>query len=161
MPADGVLMSHLTMPDRNRSTGVGQPDEKHLLSHATFGVHLREAAPATTFMTTRFPSVVLPEGYNGKILLALVKASDIEDTVVLRSGDLWHREILRNTETEISRLGLNAVAVHELGGAWVRSHRDGGFIVFGGSDEYGACDTSLAAQLLQRQFPGRTIRVED
>jgi len=47
------------------------------------------------------PPVILPEGYNGKILLVSVSGTMILKTVVLRSGDLWHREILRNTENEI------------------------------------------------------------
>ena len=47
------------------------------------------------------PPVILPEGYNGKILLASIAGPTISTRVILRSGDLWHREILRNTENEI------------------------------------------------------------
>lgn len=62
------------------------------------------------------PSVVLPEGYRGKILLVSISVKK-ERAVVLRSGDLWHREILRNTEVEIQALGLSGAQVDELGGA--------------------------------------------
>jgi D-3-phosphoglycerate dehydrogenase len=69
---------------------------------------------------SRISPVILPEGYNGKILLVSVSGGGINKTVLLRSGDLWHREILRNTETEIKNLGFDNALVHELGGALVR-----------------------------------------
>jgi D-3-phosphoglycerate dehydrogenase len=70
---------------------------------------------------SRISPVILPEGYNGKILLVSVSGGGINKTVLLRSGDLWHREILRNTETEIKNLGFDNALVHELGGALVRA----------------------------------------
>jgi hypothetical protein len=51
------------------------------------------------------PAVILPDGYRGKILLVLIAVGE-ESLVVLRSGDLWYREILRNTEAEVFNLGL-------------------------------------------------------
>ena len=51
------------------------------------------------------PPVVLPEGYRGKILLVSISIG-AERVVVLRSGDLWHREILpalRETDGLIGR----------------------------------------------------------
>ena len=56
--------------------------------------------------------VILPEGYKGKILLVSVSGNGIEEMVILRSGDLWHREILRNTEKEIRDLGYSNARVH-------------------------------------------------
>ena len=50
--------------------------------------------------------VILPEGYRGKILLVSVSGGIIENSVILRSGDQWHNEILRETQTEIKDLGL-------------------------------------------------------
>ena len=41
------------------------------------------------------PTVILPDGYRGKILLVLIIRGETS-MVALRSGDLWHREILRN-----------------------------------------------------------------
>ncbi|MBW2441976.1 MAG: hypothetical protein JRH12_15965, partial [Deltaproteobacteria bacterium] len=51
-------------------------------------------------MKKRIPDIILPEGYNGKILLVSVSGGGIPKSVLLRSGDLWHREILRNTAAE-------------------------------------------------------------
>jgi len=61
------------------------------------------------------PAVILPDGYRGKILLVLIAVGE-ESLVVLRSGDLWHREILRNTEAEVFNLGLTDAQVNEPGG---------------------------------------------
>ncbi len=105
--------------------------------------------------------VILPEGYSGKILLASVSADAIAKTVILRSGDLWHREILRNTETEIRNLGLPGAQVHELGGARVDFEPDGTIRVFGSSQQFGACDKEYAAELIRKAFPGRTVAVKD
>ncbi|MBU0652398.1 MAG: hypothetical protein KKG96_05905, partial [Proteobacteria bacterium] len=48
------------------------------------------------------PMVILPDGYRGKILLVLIIRGETS-MVALRSGDLWHREILRNTRAEMIR----------------------------------------------------------
>ena len=102
------------------------------------------------------PTVVLPEGYRGKILLVSI-AVGAERMVVLRSGDLWHREILRNTEAEIRALGLSGARIDELGGAHLRFEADGSILIWGGSDEYGACDHEYAAALLKSVWPERKI----
>ena len=49
--------------------------------------------------------IILPEGYNGKILLVMIRGGPLDRMILLRSGDMWHREILRNTENEIKELG--------------------------------------------------------
>ena len=103
------------------------------------------------------PAVVLPEGYRGKILLLSIAVGK-ERMVALRSGDLWHREILRNTEAEIRALGLSA-QVHELGGAHLRFEPDGSILIGGGSDDFGACDLHAAASLVKTLWPDRTIEV--
>lgn len=102
------------------------------------------------------PAVVLPEGYRGKILLVSISIG-AERMVVLRSGDLWHREILRNTEAEIRALGFSGARIDELGGAHLRFETDGSVLIWGGSDEYGACDHEYAAALLKSVWPERKI----
>ncbi len=110
-------------------------------------------------MDKRIPETVLPEGYNGKILLVSIGSAEIEDRVVLRSGDDWHREILRNTEAEIRGYGIDAARVHELGGAWVKFDEDGNIVIYGFSEEFGACDKTVAAGFLCRLYPERTVRI--
>jgi len=105
--------------------------------------------------------VILPEGYNGKILLASVSGDGIKKTVLLRSGDLWHREILRNTEAEIKNLGFENAQVHEIGGALVRFEPDGAITIYGASEEFGACDKEFAAEMVRKEFRKRTIKVRD
>ncbi len=105
--------------------------------------------------------VILPEGYSGKILLVSVAGEMIDKTVILRSGDLWHREILRNTENEIRGLGVVNVQVHQIGGALLRFEPDGAVIIYGSSHEYGVCDKEYAATLVRDAFPGRRVAVRD
>ena len=105
--------------------------------------------------------VILPEGYNGKILLVSVTGNTIGKTVLLRSGDLWHREILRNTEKEIRDIGVFDAQVHALGGALVRFETDGSILIYGNSHEFGACDKQYAAEMVQSAFPGRRVAVRD
>ncbi len=103
------------------------------------------------------PPAILPEGYNGKILLVSVSSAAITKTVILRSGDVWHREILRNTENEIRNYGIADAQVHQLGGAWVRFETDGTIIIYGRSQEFGACDKAYAAELVRDLFPHRRV----
>jgi len=107
------------------------------------------------------PPVILPEGYNGKILLVSVSSAEIDKTVVLRSGDVWHREILRNTENEIRSYGIADAQVHQLGGALVRFEPDGTIIIYGRSQEFGACDKAYAAELVRGLFPERRVLVRN
>jgi hypothetical protein len=102
--------------------------------------------------------VILPQNYNGKILLASVSGGIIENSVILRSGDLWHSEILRETQGEIRDLGLVNTDVHPLGGAWARFENDGTIRIWGSSDQYGACDKGFAAELIRKVYPGKRIK---
>jgi len=102
----------------------------------------------------------LPEGYVGKILLVLLTGGGFADIVCLRSGDDWHREILHNTRAEIADLGFPDAQVHPLGGAYAGLDSDGSIVIWGTSDEFGCCDKDLAARLIARAYPGRTVRVE-
>lgn len=105
------------------------------------------------------PAVILPEGYAGKILLVSISGNGIEDKLILRSGDLWHREILRNTEAEIRDLGYPGARVHEQGGAHLRFEPGGTIVIHGTSEQYGACDKEYAAGLVREAFPGRRVEV--
>ena len=107
------------------------------------------------------PEVILPEGYNGKILLVSVSGDGIEKSVLLRSGDLWHREILRNTEAEIKNLGFENARVHELGGALARFEANGAITIYGASEEFGACDKKFAEKIIKKKYKDRTIRIRD
>jgi hypothetical protein len=107
------------------------------------------------------PKIILPEGYTGKILLVSVSGAGIEDKIILRSGDLWHREILRNTEAEIRNLGFRDAQVSELGGAHLCFEPDGTIIIYGNSQQYGTCDKEYAARLVKDEFPGRRVDVRD
>ncbi|MHB9096977.1 MAG: hypothetical protein ACYC5X_04050 [Syntrophales bacterium] len=112
--------------------------------------------PAETKLETMLPSVVLPEGYCGKILLVSIAVKK-ERVVVLRSGDHWHREILRNTEAEIRALGLSGARVDELGGAHLRFEADGSIFIWGSSEQFGTCDYEYVAALLRLVWPGRKV----
>ena len=109
--------------------------------------------------TNLIAPVILPQGYNGKILLASVTGGIIEDNIILRSGDLWHSEILRETQAEIKDLGLINAEVYPLGGAWAR-FEDDDIIIWGSSDQYGACDKKFAAELIRKVYPDRKIGFE-
>jgi hypothetical protein len=112
--------------------------------------------PAETRLKTVIPSVILPEGYCGKILLVSIAVKK-ERIVVLRSGDLWHREILRNAEAEIRALGLSGARVDELGGAHLRFETDGSIFIWGSSEQFGTCDYDCVAALLRSVWPGRKV----
>ncbi|MCP4690250.1 MAG: hypothetical protein GY859_19510 [Desulfobacterales bacterium] len=120
-------------------------------------VGLRDHGPDPARMIAE---VELPEGCNGKILMASISGGVVEGLVCLRSGDEWHREILRNTEKEILDLGFGHSRVYSLGGAHARFESDGAIRIWGASDEYGACDKELAAEMIRRAFPGRRVRVD-
>jgi len=101
----------------------------------------------------------LLEGYNGKILMVAVMGGSVGKKICLRSGDLWHREILKNTQKEIKDIGLVKSDVYELGGASVRFEPNGDILIHGTSDDYGSCDKNLAAELIQKKFPDHNIIV--
>lgn len=105
--------------------------------------------------------VELPEGCDGKILMVALNGGGFADTVCLRSGDDWHREILRNTRAELKDLGFVHTRVDPLGGAYAQFEPDGGIVIWGTSDEYGCCDKEEAARMIARVHPGRPVRIED
>ncbi len=103
----------------------------------------------------------LPEAYVGKILMVLLAGCGFDDTVCLRSGDDWHREILNNTRAEIADLGFPDVQVRHLGGAYAGFDSTGSIVIWGSSDEFGCCDKDLAARLIARAYPEKTVRIEE
>ena len=103
--------------------------------------------------------VDLQEGYQGKILLVRIVGGKAHGIVCLRSGDEWHREILQKTKRELQDLGFENSDVVPVGGAWVRFEEDNRIIVYGSSDEFGACDKKTAAGLISNAFPGKQIVV--
>ena len=84
----------------------------------------------------------------------------IENCVILRSGDLWHSEILREAQGEIRDLGLVTTEVHPFGGAWARFENDDTILIWGRSDQYGACDKEVAAELIRKVYPDKKINFE-
>ncbi len=103
---------------------------------------------------------ILPDGYRGKILLLSVSGGVIENTVILRSGDLWHSEILRETQGEIRDLGLVSSDTYPLGGAWTRFEKDGSIVIWGTSDQFGTCDKEAAAKLIKKIYPDKELLIE-
>jgi hypothetical protein len=101
--------------------------------------------------------VRLPEGYEGKILLLVVMGGAADKRVLLRCGDEWHREILKDTEEEVSDLGFSGAVVEPLGGAWVRFDARGNIRIWGSSEEFGACDHHRAAEMIREFYPGRSV----
>ena len=100
--------------------------------------------------------IILPEGYNGKILLVMIVGGILDGQILLRSGDMWHREILRNTENEIKELGFAESDVYELGGAHVRFEKND-IVIFGTSDDFGSCDKVYASKLIQQLFKDKNV----
>jgi len=101
--------------------------------------------------------VDLAEGYAGKILLMRLLSARSEGTLCLRSGDLWHREILRDTEEEIVDLGFDLTTVSPVGGAWIRFDDKQIITLYSSSEEYGECDKQRAAQLIAGVYLGYSI----
>ena len=108
----------------------------------------------------KIPAVKLPEGYAGKILLVSISGDGLKKMTLLRSGDLWHREILRSTEQEIRNLGFDNFRVDQLGGAHLRFESNGSILIHGTSEQYGACDKEYAARLVKEKFPGRQVIIQ-
>ena len=104
-----------------------------------------------------FAPAILPEGYNGRILLMAVSGGVLNDLVCLRSGGDWHREILTDTREEILDLGFESALVDPVGGAFVRFDDNGSIEVYGISDEFGGCDKQAATDLIRQAFPGRKV----
>jgi hypothetical protein len=103
--------------------------------------------------------VDLPDRYSGKILLVMIKGGFLGSMVCLRSGDIWHREILRNTESEIKDLGFLESTVYEMGGAHVQFGKNDDIVIFGTSDDFGSCDKVYASKLIQQTFKDRNVTI--
>ncbi|RLC18017.1 MAG: hypothetical protein DRI24_04195 [Deltaproteobacteria bacterium] len=125
----------------------------------------RRLQSLTVFRTVGFipekmmSPVDLHEGYHGKILMVRIVGGGANGLVGLRSGDDWHREILRNTQEEIQDLGFDNSQVMPMGGAWVRFDPGDTIRVYGSSDEFGGCDKNIAADLLNSVFPNKKILI--
>jgi hypothetical protein len=102
---------------------------------------------------------ILPKGYNGKILIVTIMGGVIDGLNCLRSGDLWHREILQNTKNEIRELGFFQSSVYQLGGAHVRFETNKDIVISGTSNDFGSCDKVFASKLIQQVFKNRNIMV--
>ncbi|MCL2669672.1 MAG: hypothetical protein FWE89_03210 [Syntrophaceae bacterium] len=102
------------------------------------------------------PLVAVPEGYSGKVLLLAVTAGSHSWTI-LRSGGRWHRDILRACETEVHGLGLGQFSLAVRGGAHLRFADDGSLLIWGQSEEFGACNYREVMRLLKTHWPDREI----
>ena len=56
-------------------------------------------------------------------------------------------------------IGLTDVRVEEMGGAYLRFEADGSIRIWGGSDDFGACDLYYAATLVRSARPGCKVVV--
>lgn len=152
-----LIRQYETRAGRLRATGeTGEARRFARRVAALKGLLLHGPDPARMVAETE-----LPEAYVGKILMVLLAGGGFDDTVCLRSGDGWHREILHNTRLEIADLGFPDTQVHPLGGAYAGFDPDGRIAIWGTSDEFGCCDKEEAVRLIARAYPGRAIRIED
>ncbi len=101
------------------------------------------------------------EGYCGKILMVQISGGVFDNFVCLRSGDLWHREILKNTQNEFKQLGFLSSSVYEMGGAHITFHESLSLTIWGTSEDFGSCDKYLTSRLIGRKFPNYKIYLED
>ena len=104
-----------------------------------------------------FAPAILPEGYNGKILLMVISVGALNGRVCLRSGGDWHREILVDTQEEILDLGFENALVDPVGGAFIRFEDNRSIEIYGISDEFGGCDKQSATDLIRQIFPERKV----
>lgn len=102
-------------------------------------------------------SLNIEKGYQGKVLLVRIVGGKADGLICLRGGDDWHWQILANTKAELRELGFESSDVVPAGGAVIQFEPDGGIILYGRSDTYGACDKAIAADLLAKRFPDHKI----
>ena len=151
-----MILGYETRANQMQATGeIGEARRMARRAAALNGLLVHGPHPAQMVAETE-----LPEGYVGKILMVLLTGGGFDDTVCLRSGDGWHREILHNTQAEIADLGFPHTWVHPLGGAHARFGSDGSVIIWGTSNEFGCCDKDLAARLIARAYPEKTVKIE-
>ncbi|OEU55240.1 MAG: hypothetical protein BA862_06280 [Desulfobulbaceae bacterium S3730MH12] len=137
-----------------------EADDRQAKGDIRWAVRLRRRAKALKVSQAhgqnpekRIRRVVLPEGYNGKVLLVSVSVRQVWEMTCLRSGDDWHHKILQATEEEICDYGFPQANVCPVGGAWIRFMTDGAIVIYGTSDDFGECDKELASRLIKRTFP--------
>ena len=151
-----LILGHETRANQMQAAGeTGEARRMARRAAALNGLLVHGPHPAHMVAETE-----LPEGYVGKILMVLITGGGFDDTVCLRSGDSWHREILHNTRAEIADLGFPDAQVHPLGGAHAVFESDGSILIWGTSAEFGSCDKDLAARLIARAYPEKMVRVE-
>jgi hypothetical protein len=150
-----MILGYETRASRMQAAGeTGEARRMARRAAALNGLLVHGPDPAQVVAETE-----LPEGYAGKILMVQLTGGGFDDTVCLRSGDDWHREILHNTQAEIADLGFPDAQAHPLGGAYAGFDSDDSVVIWGTSDEYGCCDKDLAARLIARAHPGRAVRI--
>jgi len=110
---------------------------------------------------TVIPPVELPEGYCGKIMLLFMQGDCIAARTCLRSGDDWHREILRSFKDEVRDYGFETFQISPRGGAFAEFPPDGSIVLFGASEEFGRCPREDAIQLIQAAFPDKRVHWSD
>jgi hypothetical protein len=151
-----MIVEYETRASRMRAAGeIGEAIRLARRAGAPNRLLLHGPDPARLVVETE-----LPEDYVGKVLMMRVTGGAFDDTVILRSGDGWHREILHNTRAEMADLGFPEAEVHPLGGAYAGFDSDG-IVIWGNSDEYGCCDKEKASTMIARAFPGKLIRIEN
>jgi hypothetical protein len=152
-----MILGYETRANRMQAAGAaGEARRMARRAAALNGLLVHGPNPAQMVAETE-----LPEGYVGKILVVLLTGGGFDDTVCLRSGDARHREILHNTRAEIADLGFPDAQAHPLGGAHAGFDSDGSVVIWGTSDEFGCCDKDLAARLIARAYPKKTVRIEE
>jgi hypothetical protein len=152
-----MILGYETRASQMQAEGeVGEARRMARRAAALNGLLIHGPDPAQMLAETE-----LPEDYVGKILMVLLTGGGFDDTVCLRSGDDWHREILHNTRAEIADLGFPDAQIHPLGGAYAGFESDGSVVIWGTSDEYGCCDKELAARMITRAYPKKTVRIEE
>ena len=105
------------------------------------------------------PKIILPEGYDGKILIVTIMGGLFDRHICLRSGDLWHRALLIKAETELKNLGFYNSSAFEMGGAHIRFETNRNIVIFGTSNDFGSCDKDYASELVHGLFQNRTIEI--
>jgi hypothetical protein len=119
---------------------------------------LRDAGHITANI---IPTVGLPEGYCGKIMLFVAAGVLIPERIFLRSGDDWHREILRNFEEEVRDYGFETFHITPQGGAFAEFQPDGAIVLYGSSEAFGRLEREDAIGLVQEAYPNRHVHWSD
>lgn len=101
------------------------------------------------------PKSDLTADYRGKFMVIGLQGNLIPWRVYLRSGDDWHREIVRNFEEEVCDFGFENFQTKPLGGAFIDCSPADAVALWGASEEFGACSFEKAAQLIEAALPDR------